>query len=121
MVERIHGMDEVRGSSPLASTLAAAAGLFPRRRRFWRALARPCGGLGGAGDLNFPVIDITVNNQPRRLPDQASVADLVRELGLERRPCAVEVNKAVVPKRRHPDHRLSAGDVVEVVTLVGGG
>ncbi|MCP6769637.1 sulfur carrier protein ThiS, partial [Klebsiella pneumoniae] len=34
---------------------------------------------------------------------------------------AVEVNRDVVPAARHAEHRLGAGDSVEIVTLVGGG
>ncbi len=34
---------------------------------------------------------------------------------------AVEVNRDVVPRPRHAEQLLNAGDAVEVVTLVGGG
>lgn len=64
---------------------------------------------------------VTVNNQPRELPDAATLADLIRECGLEGGPCAAEVNKSLVPKRQHAEHRLRDGDTVELVTLVGGG
>lgn len=64
---------------------------------------------------------LTVNGEPRSLPDGASVADLVRELGLEKAACAVEVNKRLVPKAEHPARALGEGDRIEVVTLVGGG
>ncbi len=49
------------------------------------------------------------------------VSDLVRALGMEHSPCAVEVNRALVPKSKHAQHELRDGDTVEVVTLVGGG
>lgn len=64
---------------------------------------------------------IVVNGESRTLPDHASVAALVRELGLEKAACAVEVNKKLIPKSRHPEQTLAEGDRVEVVTLVGGG
>lgn len=70
--------------------------------------------------LRFPV-QITVNNETRDLPDSATLADLIRECGLESGPCAAEVNKSLVPKRQHAEHRLREGDTVELVTLVGGG
>ena len=69
---------------------------------------------------DFPV-RVTVNNEPRDLPDTATLADLIRECGLDGGPCAAEVNKSLVPKRRHADHQLREGDTVELVTLVGGG
>jgi thiamine biosynthesis protein ThiS len=64
---------------------------------------------------------VVVNGEARALADGASVADLVRELGLEKAACAVEVNRRLVPKATHPQQPLREGDSVEVVTLVGGG
>ncbi|WP_320687041.1 sulfur carrier protein ThiS [Gemmata algarum] len=64
---------------------------------------------------------ITVNEQPHTFPDPFTVADLIRHLGKDAKTLAVEVNRAVVPRADHPAHRLSNGDAVEVVTLVGGG
>lgn len=64
---------------------------------------------------------LVVNGQEQSVPDDARVSDLIRLLGLEKAACAVEVNRELVPKRRHDEQRLSHGDRVEVVTLVGGG
>jgi len=64
---------------------------------------------------------IIVNGKPETLPDRATVADLIAHLDLRGSPCAVEVNKALIPKRRHESHFLEDGDTIEVVTLVGGG
>jgi thiazole synthase len=66
-------------------------------------------------------IDITVNGEPHSVAAQGSVADLLQQLGFDRRRVAVEVNLEVVPSNRHVEHRLAAGDTVEIVTLVGGG
>jgi len=66
-------------------------------------------------------IEIKVNGTPRRVPDGLSVRGLLETLGLGGAACAVEVNRALVPKRRHEEHRLGGGDTVEIVTLVGGG
>jgi sulfur carrier protein len=46
---------------------------------------------------------------------------MLRTVGREGVPCAVEVNRSLVPHRRHAEHALRDGDRVEVVTLVGGG
>jgi thiamine biosynthesis protein ThiS len=67
------------------------------------------------------MLTIHLNGLPLTLADECSVADLLREKQLDRAPCAVEVNRKVVPKRRHIEHRLHDGDHVEIVTLVGGG
>ncbi len=66
-------------------------------------------------------MEIVVNGERQVLPEGASVEELIRRLGLERQACAVEVNKELVPKKRHADRGLNAGDRVEIVTLVGGG
>jgi thiamine biosynthesis protein ThiS len=66
-------------------------------------------------------MNVVVNGEPRVVAEGASVADLVRELGLEKAACAVEVNKRLIPRLVHPREGLRDGDKVEVVTLVGGG
>jgi thiamine biosynthesis protein ThiS len=66
-------------------------------------------------------MQITVNGEQRTVDDGATVADLIELLGLARAICAAEVNKAVVPRDKRPETPLREGDVVEVVTLVGGG
>jgi thiazole synthase len=67
------------------------------------------------------MLHLTVNGEPRTLDDALSVADLLAQLGYDRRRVAVEVNREVVPSPKHPLHRLGDGDAVEIVTLVGGG
>lgn len=64
---------------------------------------------------------VTVNNRSHDLPEGATLETLLRELQLLDRPCAAEVNRTLVPKRSHATHALKDGDVVELVTLVGGG
>src|SRR6478672_10318026 len=64
---------------------------------------------------------ITVNAEPTTLPDPLTVADLLRHLGKDPKKLAVEVNRNVIPRTDHPTRRLSDGDAVEIVTLVGGG
>ncbi|GAB4544828.1 MAG: sulfur carrier protein ThiS [Phycisphaerales bacterium] len=64
---------------------------------------------------------ITVNDEQRDMQDGATVGDLLRALGLEQKPCAVEVNRSLVRKGEHETHGLVEGDRVELVTLVGGG
>jgi sulfur carrier protein len=64
---------------------------------------------------------LIVNDDTIDLPDGASVRDLLAHLGLAEKPCAVEVNQHVVPRRDHEQVSLQDGDRVEIVTLVGGG
>jgi thiazole synthase len=63
----------------------------------------------------------TVNAEPFALPDPATVADLLANLGRDPRTVAVERNREVVPRAEHATARLADGDAVEIVTLVGGG
>jgi thiamine biosynthesis protein ThiS len=67
------------------------------------------------------MMKLKVNGEMRELADHATVSQLLEQLGLAGTPTAVEVNREVVPKRRHDETTLNDGDVVEVVTLVGGG
>ena len=66
-------------------------------------------------------VRVTINGEAKELAGELTVRELVEELGFKGRAVAVEVNKELVPKRQHESTRLKAGDVVEVVTLVGGG
>ncbi len=64
---------------------------------------------------------LTVNDESRSFPAPLTVAELLQQLGFDRRRVAVEVNQEVVPAAEHPHRRLSERDAVEIVTLVGGG
>jgi thiamine biosynthesis protein ThiS len=66
-------------------------------------------------------VQVIVNDEPRTLPDGATVADLVASLGLGPRRIAVEVNVQVVPRADYPVRALSHGDRVEIIHFVGGG
>lgn len=64
---------------------------------------------------------LTVNGAEKSVADGLTLAQLVRELGLEKNPIAIELNRRVVPRDRHVETRLADGDRLEIVTLVGGG
>ncbi len=63
---------------------------------------------------------LTLNGQPRET-HAGTVGELVKELGLAGQAVAVELNRDVVPRKQHDSTPLKEGDVLEVVTLVGGG
>jgi sulfur carrier protein len=67
------------------------------------------------------VLSIRVNGAARVIVPSHSVADLVRELALEGKRIAVELNGDIVPRSRYADTRLAEGDRVEIVGAVGGG
>ncbi len=66
-------------------------------------------------------IGLTLNGETRRFPSGLTVRSLVESMGLGKAACAVEVNRTIVPRRDHESRSLAEGDVVEVVSLVGGG
>ena len=65
-------------------------------------------------------MQVNVNGKMRELPEAMTVAQLIEHLGLSA-PLAVELNRQVCPKPKHGQTSLKSGDVVEVVTIVGGG
>jgi sulfur carrier protein len=75
----------------------------------------------GNGALNQQTMRLTVNGDPKDVPDGMTISALVESLALGGGPLAVERNGDVVPRKLHPTTTLSDGDVVEVVHFVGGG
>lgn len=63
---------------------------------------------------------IVVNGEEREMVGGASVTDLLGELKLTPDKVAIEVNRRLVRSDRYGEG-LKEGDVVEVVTFVGGG
>ncbi len=64
---------------------------------------------------------VTVNGKPMDLPDGTTVRQLIERLELGKAACAAEVNKRLVPRKEHEGRALAQGDVIELVSLVGGG
>lgn len=64
---------------------------------------------------------ITVNGQPQEVSPPLTVAELLRQMNLEPRWLAVELNRDLVPRTHHAEQLLHDGDELEIVTLVGGG
>lgn len=50
-----------------------------------------------------------------------TISDLLASLEITSRAIAVELNASIVASDRHGDTEVSDGDVLEIVTLVGGG
>lgn len=67
------------------------------------------------------MVELTINGEIQRLAQPLSVAQLLRQRGLEGRRVAVERNGEIVPKSRHEHEQLAAGDRIEIVVAVGGG
>ncbi len=63
---------------------------------------------------------LTINGQDRQV-SATTVLDLLTELGLHPQGTVVERNREIVDREAFRDTRLAAGDVLELVRLVGGG
>ncbi|MBL8964609.1 MAG: sulfur carrier protein ThiS [Phycisphaeraceae bacterium] len=64
---------------------------------------------------------IVINGERSTWPEGTTIGQVVERAGLAAAAYAVEVNKQLVPRRRHAEQVLRDGDEVEIVTLVGGG
>ena len=67
------------------------------------------------------MLDILYNGEKRQVDDDSTVADLLRQTGVNTQFCAVELNESVLPRASFTTLKLAAGDQIEVVTFVGGG
>jgi thiamine biosynthesis protein ThiS len=67
------------------------------------------------------LITLMLNGEPHRIAEGSSVADLVREIGLNPKKVAVERNLEIVPRSTLADVFLADGDTLEIVHFVGGG
>ncbi len=66
-------------------------------------------------------IAISLNDEPRQVPDGISVAGLIARLSLDTRKIAVERNAEIVPRSLYAQTLLAAGDRLEIVHFIGGG
>jgi len=64
---------------------------------------------------------ITLNGERREVPEPLTVSGLLSILQVRAEHVAVEVNRDLVTRARHDRTPIASGDVLEVVTLVGGG
>jgi thiazole synthase len=66
-------------------------------------------------------VTITLNGERRELPESLTLAELLHRLELRPEHVAVELNRNLITRTRHAVTQVADGDVLEVVTLVGGG
>ena len=65
---------------------------------------------------------VTINGEERELPDGASVADVIAQLGMRDLPgIAVELDGRFVERDAYSETRLTQGATMEIVRFVGGG
>jgi len=64
---------------------------------------------------------VTVNGETREVREGMTLLELLHQLELRPEQVAVERNLHVVPRKSIAGVVLEAGDLLEIVTLVGGG
>jgi len=67
------------------------------------------------------MIELWVNGDKQSFPAPTTVEGLLGLLRLPADRVAVEVDRVLVPRREHPTRQIAGGEMVEIVTLVGGG
>jgi len=73
------------------------------------------------GDHAVQVIALQINGKHVDLDDATRLLDYLARLGVDPRSVAVEHNGEIVERDRYGEITLRAGDVVEIVRMVGGG
>ncbi len=66
-------------------------------------------------------MQVVINGETRELADEMTVSRLLAELELAGRRVAVEINRELVTRSLHETKKINPGDVIEIVSLVGGG
>ena len=67
------------------------------------------------------MIAITVNGKPREIDAEMELPAFLRAFDINPRLVAVAINGDVIPKAEYAAARVRAGDVLEIVRMVGGG
>ncbi len=65
--------------------------------------------------------DILLNGAEKQITNDFTIAALIKELNLENKKLAVEVNMEIIPRSQFERHTLKTGDKVEFIHAVGGG
>ena len=64
---------------------------------------------------------VLVNGAEFGWSQPGTVADLLARLGMQGKRVAVSIDRSVIPRSRHGDAPVRAGDRIEILEAVGGG
>lgn len=64
---------------------------------------------------------VRINGEEREAYDGLTVEEMLEREGFQKGRIAVEINGAIVSKQTYQDTIVHSGDVIEVVSFVGGG
>jgi len=66
-------------------------------------------------------MEITVNGEILKVPENCTLSGLVEQLDLVGKKIAIELNMEIISKSLHSETRLQNKDNIEVVQAIGGG
>lgn len=66
-------------------------------------------------------VKVRLNGEDREFKGTITLSGLLKELNIEPRGVAVEVNTTVIKKQEYDGYELKDGDSIEIVRFVGGG
>jgi thiamine biosynthesis protein ThiS len=66
-------------------------------------------------------VTITINGEPREIPDGLNVTALIEHLGMMENRVAIERNRDILPRTQWHETQVRANDAFEIVQFVGGG
>ena len=76
--------------------------------------------MGGVTKHGASVTAVTINGEARDI-DGATIAAMLRAIGLDPAKVAVERNREIVPRSTLAEAIVAEGDQFEIVHFVGGG
>ena len=66
-------------------------------------------------------MEICLNGLSRNVEENVTLKELLEQEGYRMERIAVEMNGEIIPKSRYAEVLIHSGDVIEVVSFVGGG
>ena len=67
------------------------------------------------------MITIFLNGKDKQIDSNSSIEQLLKNLNLENKRLAVEINQEIIPRSEFNSHMLKESDKVEIVQAIGGG
>ncbi|MBI5206541.1 MAG: sulfur carrier protein ThiS [Candidatus Firestonebacteria bacterium] len=67
------------------------------------------------------MIKVVLNGKNRILNSNLNVTGLLKELELDSRVVAIEINMEIIQKSKYDTLKINNGDKIEIIHLVGGG
>ena len=71
--------------------------------------------------IDARMIQLSINNVPREMPEGSTLADIVQHAGIDVREVAMMVNDAIIARSAYANTVLKHGDSVEMLSFIGGG